>query len=165
MNTKFALLFRQGDVLLARLTNTVIPEGAKEQPPVAGDRVVLAYGEVTGHAHAIRANEAKEYTLEDAGKDARRYIESLGAFAAAPFNILETRDNAFGKMFMLDTPAGPTLFSEVDVDVADTVATPKDAFSRLTHEEHGAQALLKGLYEKTTAQREYAPEGLRNVAD
>lgn len=41
---------RQGDVLLCRVAD--IPDGAK---PVALDkgRVVLAYGEVTGHAHAI----------------------------------------------------------------------------------------------------------------
>lgn len=44
---------RQGDVLLTRLSGkTEAPEG---MAPVArdGDRVILAYGEVTGHAHAL----------------------------------------------------------------------------------------------------------------
>jgi hypothetical protein len=47
--------FRQGDVLIARVK--AIPKGAK---PVKRDRgrVVLAYGEVTGHAHAIVEPEA-----------------------------------------------------------------------------------------------------------
>jgi hypothetical protein len=42
---------RQGDVLLVRIDGRV-PEGAVELPRDQG-RVVLAYGEVTGHAHAI----------------------------------------------------------------------------------------------------------------
>ena len=42
---------RQGDVLLVRV-NGPEPAGATELPRDNG-RVVLAYGEVTGHAHAI----------------------------------------------------------------------------------------------------------------
>lgn len=44
-------MFRQGDVLIVPVDS--IPESAK---PVKRDngRVVLAYGEVTGHAHALR---------------------------------------------------------------------------------------------------------------
>jgi len=41
---------RQGDVLLVSVD--AIPKGAKKQKP-EGNRVVLAHGEVTGHAHAI----------------------------------------------------------------------------------------------------------------
>lgn len=40
---------RQGDVLVIDVDS--IPEDA--QPEKTDDRVVLAYGEVTGHAHAI----------------------------------------------------------------------------------------------------------------
>jgi len=49
---KFPVMVRQGDVLLVPVD--AIPDGAT---PVARDRgrVVLAYGEVTGHAHAIKA--------------------------------------------------------------------------------------------------------------
>lgn len=41
---------RQGDVALVLINN--IPDGARDITPMEG-RVVLAYGEVTGHAHAI----------------------------------------------------------------------------------------------------------------
>lgn len=41
---------RQGDVLLKPVTK--LPDGCKEVPN-DNDRIVLAYGEVTGHAHAI----------------------------------------------------------------------------------------------------------------
>jgi galactokinase/mevalonate kinase-like predicted kinase len=42
-------IYRQGDVLLKRVRS--IPEEAKQQE--FKERIVLAYGEVTGHAHAI----------------------------------------------------------------------------------------------------------------
>jgi hypothetical protein len=43
-------LARQGDVLIKRVEE--IPEGLKPVPLDRG-RVILAYGEVTGHAHAV----------------------------------------------------------------------------------------------------------------
>lgn len=42
-------IFRQGDVLLELVA--AIPQGAKDV--TAGDRIVLAYGEATGHTHAV----------------------------------------------------------------------------------------------------------------
>jgi hypothetical protein len=56
-------MYRQGDVLIRRVSDSLIPDGAKKNmfgercdEPVERDeqdRIVLAYGEVTGHAHAI----------------------------------------------------------------------------------------------------------------
>jgi hypothetical protein len=43
-------LFRQGDVLVREVAE--IPDGLQEVPKDNG-RVILAYGEVTGHAHAV----------------------------------------------------------------------------------------------------------------
>lgn len=42
--------FRQGDVLITRIDRA--PNGLTPRPRDGG-RVILAYGEVTGHAHAI----------------------------------------------------------------------------------------------------------------
>lgn len=42
-------MFRQGDVLIKRVRS--IPKSATKQE--TKERIVLAYGEVTGHAHAI----------------------------------------------------------------------------------------------------------------
>jgi len=47
---------RQGDVLVSKLKLKSLPAGAVEVPLDRG-RVVLAYGEVTGHAHAIRVTD------------------------------------------------------------------------------------------------------------
>jgi len=54
------LSYRQGDVTLVPVT--AIPESAR---PVARDRgrLVLRYGEVTGHAHVIDAPEAEAVLL------------------------------------------------------------------------------------------------------
>jgi len=50
--------YRQGDVLLKRIGS--LPAGAERQG-ADGGRIVLAYGEVTGHAHAIDAAAATMY--------------------------------------------------------------------------------------------------------
>lgn len=50
-------MYRQGDVLLVKTDE--LPGGAEELP--LSDRIVLAYGEVTGHAHAVAQMEAKMY--------------------------------------------------------------------------------------------------------
>lgn len=60
--------YRQGDVLLARVDS--LPKNATRKP--VEQRIVLAWGEVTGHAHAIDARFAKLYEF---GVD--RFIEAL----------------------------------------------------------------------------------------
>lgn len=56
------MLYRQGDVLLIRCLRKPAALTPKSTPP---DRVVLAYGEVTGHAHALEAALAELF--EDRG--------------------------------------------------------------------------------------------------
>jgi hypothetical protein len=54
-------MYRQGDVLLVAAEQ--LPSGAEALPP--GDRIVLAYGEVTGHAHAVSVLQAEMYAHGD----------------------------------------------------------------------------------------------------
>lgn len=49
-------LFRQGDVLIARVDE--LPEGL-EQVPRDDGRIILAYGEATGHAHVVQGGECE----------------------------------------------------------------------------------------------------------
>lgn len=59
-------IYRQGDVLLQKVEQ--LPPNLT---PVAwDDRVVLAYGEVTGHAHAISTLHASMFTTQG-----ERYLE------------------------------------------------------------------------------------------
>src|SRR4051812_2964926 len=54
--------FRQGDVLLRAVQ--MMPEQVFPVPS-RGDRVVLAEGELTGHAHAFAAAEARLFREEE----------------------------------------------------------------------------------------------------
>jgi hypothetical protein len=58
MNTHY----RQGDVMLVRMDE--LPEGAVLEELPEPHRIVLAYGEVTGHAHAVNTAYASIYQHE-----------------------------------------------------------------------------------------------------
>ena len=64
-------MYRQGDVLIVATTNT--PNDLK---PVERDqgRVILAYGEVTGHAHAILDPAVELFTIGDLDEMAGRFL-------------------------------------------------------------------------------------------
>ena len=59
--------FRQGDVLMLRVDGDPDELGERVAEPRDDGRVVLAYGEVTGHAHAIMDEAATLWRL--AGDD------------------------------------------------------------------------------------------------
>lgn len=63
--------YRQGDVYLRRVDN--IPDGLVLVPRDNG-RIVLAYGEVTGHAHAILDNAATLFAPSDLDEMAARFL-------------------------------------------------------------------------------------------
>ncbi len=80
---------RQGDVLLVKVRRQSLTE-AKPMPRDRG-RIVLAYGEVTGHAHAIDAALAELFEEKDgqlylkiSGTDAELRHEEHGAIAIPP---------------------------------------------------------------------------------
>lgn len=96
MKTK--MIVRQGDVLLRRVTS--IPDSAKpaEKKDQAGNpRIVLAYGEVTGHAHAIADLENVDVFVSETGtmylkvkNGTELRHEEHGAIALPPGNYERT---------------------------------------------------------------------------
>lgn len=62
--------YRQGDVLIRQVS--ALPAGAQDVTP--NDRIVLAHGEVTGHAHAIAPGEAREFSMKDAVGVVKRFL-------------------------------------------------------------------------------------------
>lgn len=56
-------MYRQGDVLVMEVVG--LPNGAAETPSDEAERLVLAHGEVTGHAHAIDINFVTQYLRGD----------------------------------------------------------------------------------------------------
>lgn len=63
-------IYRQGDVLIRQVVK--LPKGASAVQNE--DRIVLAHGEVTGHAHAVAVEEATEYSMADAAGAVRRFL-------------------------------------------------------------------------------------------
>lgn len=63
--------YRQGDVMVRKVGT--IPAAATEVQNEG--RIVLAHGEVTGHAHAIGIEEAAEFTFAEAGSIVRRFLK------------------------------------------------------------------------------------------
>lgn len=72
-----ATQYRQGDVFLIATTDAV-PPGAHRVPRDQG-RVVLAYGEVTGHAHALLEPEVELFTTTADAADRWLRVGGTGA--------------------------------------------------------------------------------------
>lgn len=125
-------IIRQGDVLLTPVSE--LPAGCTKVPLDKG-RIVLAYGEVTGHAHAIA----------DHGQTVRK-SKPIGPEAAA-----EVAEAVIARARLWRAPSGER-FLEVTEPV------------NLTHEEHTAHVIPAGLYQ-VPQQAEYTPAELRRVAD
>lgn len=75
MNNLMTKMCRQGDVLICRVDE--IPAMAKEQKRDRG-RVVLAYGESTGHAHAFHGSRVTLYADTGSGSGGRRFLRVTG---------------------------------------------------------------------------------------
>lgn len=129
---KHRIQLRQGDVQIQQVVT--LPAGSVEEQSEK-HRVVLAYGEVTGHAHAIYDHIVKP-TVSPAAAD-------------------EIAENAIAraqtKARLWKAPNG-----ERYLEVTDTVT--------LRHEEHTAHTLPPGIYH-LPVQVEYTPAELRRVAD
>ena len=92
------MIVRQGDVLLVKVD--AIPETAKpaEKKDQAGNqRIVLAYGEVTGHAHAIHNLDSVDVFVTGEGvmylqvkEEAKLQHEEHGSIALPPGNYERT---------------------------------------------------------------------------
>jgi hypothetical protein len=131
--TTATFTIRQGDVALLKVA--ALPADCTEVPLDRG-RIVLAYGEVTGHAHAIA----------DHGQAARRAAAPIGPEAAA-----EIAQAAIARAKLWQAPSG-----ERYLEVREAVT--------LAHEEHTAHTIPPGIYQVPT-QVEYTPAELRRVAD
>lgn len=57
-------IYRQGDVLIEQVAK--LPDGLKRQKPKHG-RIVLAYGEATGHHHSLAAIDGADWWKAENG--------------------------------------------------------------------------------------------------
>lgn len=154
MKTKKQVHYRQGDVLIQRVG--LLPEKlvtiAREQ-----GRVILAHGEVTGHAHAI-TDAGTDLLQADNGE---QFVRVAGRKIRSRLKILRAWR---GQVLVQHPKFGVMQFAVDDVTVRDGVAEIDGEFALLKHDEHTAQAVPAGNYQNIR-QREYSPEEIRRVAD
>ena len=87
-------------------------------------------------------------------------IEALPAGAGALATVVLARGEATGHMHRIADPKTARLFEHGAERFLEVTA----ASAQLVHEEHAALTLPRGVY-RYWQQREYAPAGLRTVAD
>jgi hypothetical protein len=94
---------RQGDVLLEKIDS--LPKGAIKQKDA--ERIVLAFGEQTGHAHAISTEYATRYewqgnTLVEVKKESKLVHEEHAAIALAPGVYKKTQQKEYSPAAILN---------------------------------------------------------------
>jgi hypothetical protein len=99
-------MFRQGDVAIVRVGD--LPPNITPRKRDRG-RVVLAYGEITGHAHAITDKAVVQFDAPNATEAARQLLASVGLTV----EISEHNQPSF-----LDVPEGATIEHEEHTAIA-----------------------------------------------
>ncbi len=148
-------MFRQGDVVLTPLK--AVPAGAVPVDPVNG-RLILAYGEVTGHHHSFKFHDMIRMFRED-GVGGGLIIQHMGARIPA---CDEACKAVYDAKRAYDQSPSPEAWAEVEMKTAGAVALGAQA---LEHQEHWAIPIAPGSIMRGSVQREYHPEAIRNVAD
>jgi hypothetical protein len=159
-------LFHQGDVFLLRVNK--VPDTAKLAPRDSRGRVVIAHGEVTGHAHAFGPDQKVQMLIDDHNGVLTQYFKVGATYPAnVPIHgeVLEEDDDT--NSVLLDTAeygqlkVSKAYFEELSPGIWD----PKTGWSKQDHEEHSPHAVPEGLYSRKP-QREYQPGAVpRIVAD
>lgn len=165
--------YRQGDVLIERIAE--LPDSAKQQK-VKGP-VILAHGEVTGHAHAFVDGDARAF------KDAAgvEYYDVVGRPIRANLPIIRRWND---QVLVNHPQLGMIEFAVCDITIEKNRAVIDGAFGllthldirapkRLQHEDHHTAGIPAGLYQGGTIgtgardvqQREYTPQEIRRAQD
>lgn len=119
---------RQGDVLLVRVDSFPV----MILKPIARDhgRVVLAYGEVTGHAHAIVEKKVIQYEAPDPVRAAELLLLSVG------LTVEVSEENA---PTFLDVAENAELVHEEH----STITLPAGKYVKLRQREYSPGALIQ----------------------
>jgi hypothetical protein len=146
-------LYRQGDVLIREVTE--IPNNLNTVPRDAG-RVVLAYGEVTGHAHAI-TDPAVSMCAADIQDLTRAFLE-----IEASVELVEAWEcEKDGQIAFMAGYQPQEVIEKAGYTVKGRQTIPGAV---VAHEEHLHMVVPPGSYE-VRRQREYQPAAPVWVAD
>ena len=151
-------MYRQGDVLIVPITS--IP---KTVEPIAREqgRIILAHGEVTGHAHAIKDRGVTAFRDDKLNKlFLRSHGSQCGPLKGQLVEINEAQGWFRAQTELREKPIKCALsYAQIEDDTIEC-----GPFALLDHDEHDPIAIPDGDHE-IVRQREYSPEAIRNVAD
>lgn len=140
-------MYRQGDVLIKPI-KSIPNESLLKKVDKDDGRVILAYGEVTGHCHAFERTDKVALFMEQ--------VDAVlgGGGAIANASRFPGRQSAPVALQEREPERMPNVRRFLRVE----------ASSSLMHDEHGKIDVPPGDYE-IIIQREYSPDAVRQVAD
>lgn len=155
--------YRQGDVTLVQIVNTTWPSSRVEKKPTKKG-VVLAEGEVTGHAHVMDRDVAKLFEAPGVLPEGHSLLVVTettvrqGDFIEG--KVLETMKDGTIRFKLTDGVVMRFLPDDIEVK-GDKGVIVKRAYSPLVHDEHDGIPVGKGTYrviqhQTVTAQRRRA---------
>jgi hypothetical protein len=152
--------YRQGDVMIERVPS--LPTGLKKVARENG-RVILAHGDVTGHAHVFVEEGTQKFTDAEGAE----YFEVRGSRFHLRLPILRKWRS---QVLVRHSELGLIEFAVSDIEIEGNEAVIAGEFGFLRHDEHNLQGIPAGSYRGAAAgkkvyQREYSPEEIRRVAD
>jgi hypothetical protein len=155
-------MYRQGDIMLRSVER--IPSALKKVPLDKG-RVILAYGEVTGHAHAV-IGDVELFLAADVEDLEQRFLHvEAEQFVEVPVFEHRSTGRIITPASYVDEETGdmitPAPYGETE---AVQVGTRRVEGASVVHDEHDTITLPPGDYE-VVRQREYQPEAPQWVAD
>ena len=149
-------MFRQGDVLVHPVDR--IPEGLKKVPLDKG-RVILAYGERTGHAHVVVGDV--EFLAADLEELDKRFLR-VEQEACRTIDAWRCRNQQGGICWVPATESAKRI--EGITPPLAIIGREKVTGVVVEHDEHLPFVVTPGLHE-VVRQREYQPEAPQWVAD
>lgn len=95
-------VIRQGDVVLIPINSVDLKQAEEIQPDK--DRTILAYGEVTGHAHALPASCTKQFKI---GSQEFLKVEKMSTLRHEEHDPIDVPAGLYEKKIAREyTPAG-----------------------------------------------------------
>lgn len=176
MKTSKALkTWRQGDVLLIKRDESFLKGRTLKPVPLDRNRIVLAYGEVTGHAHAVTPEYAGEREKGRRGEGVKGATvteallqEAIESFPPSVDRIFDTKVDL--RTFLSLPVADETTKNLRNIQTVLFETEQGDRFLisekpfLLRHEEHEAIECDEGIYE-VRRQRQVTADVMRLVAD
>lgn len=151
-------MYRQGDILIVPVKS--ILAGLKKVEREAG-RIVLAHGEVTGHAHTISDDRSAMFRDEKLNK---LFLRADGDYRGPiAGQLVEINHERGWFLAQTDLRLMPVKFSLAHASIDDGIIEC-GPFTLIDHDEHNPCAIPNGN-NNVIRQREYSPGAIRSVAD